>query len=113
MRTDTVIVIVGAHGARNAASRLTMPVSDETAGPGSWPGSSGDPMNASGVPAAGWPVLTRDDTSDGHPATEQWPGRRGRFGLRAPAGAGQWASAIAGVLDRGYRQLTPALLGVG
>ncbi len=39
MRTDAVIAIVGAHGARNAASRLTMPVSDETAGPGSWPGS--------------------------------------------------------------------------
>jgi len=38
MRTDAVIAIVGAHDARNAASRLTMPVSDETAGPGSWPG---------------------------------------------------------------------------
>ena len=36
MRTDAVIAIVGAHDARNPASRLTMPVSDETAGPGSW-----------------------------------------------------------------------------
>ena len=38
MRTDAVIAIVGAHDARTAASRLTTPVSDETAGPGSWPG---------------------------------------------------------------------------
>jgi hypothetical protein len=28
MRTDAVITIVGAHDARNAASRLTMPVPD-------------------------------------------------------------------------------------
>jgi hypothetical protein len=42
MRTDAVIAIVGAHDARNAVSRPTMPVSDETAGPGCWPGSSGD-----------------------------------------------------------------------
>jgi len=60
MRTDAVIAIVGAHDARNPASRLTMPVSDETAGPGPWPGSSSDT-----------------------------------------------------ILDRGCRQLTPALLGVG
>jgi len=40
MRTDAVIAIVGVHDAGNPASRLTMPVSDETAGPGSWPGSS-------------------------------------------------------------------------
>jgi hypothetical protein len=44
MRTDAVIAIVSAHDARNATSRLTMPVSDGTAGPGSWPGSSGDTM---------------------------------------------------------------------
>jgi hypothetical protein len=47
MRTDAVIAIVGAHDARNPASRLTMPVSDETVGPGSWPDSSGGAMNAS------------------------------------------------------------------
>jgi len=46
MRTDAVIAIVGAHDARNAASRLTMPVSDETAGPGSWPGSCRQPTPA-------------------------------------------------------------------
>jgi hypothetical protein len=30
MRTDAVIPIVGAHDARNAVSRPTMPASDET-----------------------------------------------------------------------------------
>jgi hypothetical protein len=112
MRTDAVVAIVGAYDAHDAASRLTMPVSDETAGPGSWPGSSGDTMNASDAQAAGWPVQTRADTADGHPATEQRLGRRRRFSVRAPAGACQRASTMAAVLDRGGRQLTPALLGV-
>ena len=30
MRTDSVIAIVGAHDARNAASRLTRPVPDRS-----------------------------------------------------------------------------------
>jgi hypothetical protein len=30
MRTDSVITIIGAHDARNAASRLTRPVPDES-----------------------------------------------------------------------------------
>jgi hypothetical protein len=38
MRIGAVITIVGAHDARHAASRLTVPVSDGSCRPGSWPG---------------------------------------------------------------------------
>jgi hypothetical protein len=38
MRIGAVIMIVGAHDARNAASRPTVPVLMDAAGPGSWPG---------------------------------------------------------------------------
>jgi hypothetical protein len=42
MRTDAVIMIAGAHDARNAASRLMMPVPDGSCQAGSWPGGGGD-----------------------------------------------------------------------
>jgi len=113
MRIGAVIAIVGAHDARNAASRLTMPVSAGSCRAGSWPGGSGDTMNASEVRAAGWPVLTRAGAADGHPASEQRQGRRRRSTLRAPAGARRRVSTIAAALGRGCRQLTPALLGIG
>jgi hypothetical protein len=87
MRIGTVTAIVG-------ATMLAMPRPGcrcrclmEAAGPGSWPGSNGDTMNASDVQAAGRPVLTQAGAAAGHRATQQ--GRRGG------------------------RQLTPALLGVG
>jgi hypothetical protein len=85
----------------------------EAAGLGSWPGGGGDAMNAGGLRAAGRPARARPGAAAGHPVTAQRHGRRGRFTLRAPAGARHRASAIAAALDRGRRQLTPALLGVG
>jgi hypothetical protein len=85
----------------------------DAAGPGSWPGGGGDTMKASDVKAAGRPALTRPGTATGHPVTQQRHGRRRRFSSRAPGGARHTASAIPAALDRGRRQLTPALLGVG
>ena len=85
----------------------------DAAGPGSWPGGSGDTMNASDIDAAGRSALTRPGAAAGHPGTEQRHGRRRRFSLRAPGGACHRASAIASALGRGRRQLTPALLGAG
>jgi hypothetical protein len=90
MRIGAVIMIVGAHDARNAASRPTVPVPDGRCRPGSWPGAAA-----------------------GHSGTEQRHGRRRRFSLRAPGGACHRASAIAAALGRGRWQLTPALLGAG
>jgi len=85
----------------------------ETAGPGSWPGGGGDAMKASDFAAAGRPARARPGAAAGHPVKEQRQGRRRQFSLRAPAGARHRASTIAAALDRGCRQLTPALLGVG
>ena len=112
MRIGAVIMIVGAHDARNAASRPTVPVPDGRYRPGSWPGGSGDTMNASDIDAAGRSALTRPGAAAGHPGTEQRHGRRRRFSLRAPGGACHRASAIASAMGR-CRQLTPALLGAG
>jgi hypothetical protein len=70
-------------------------------------------MNASDVEAAGRPGLTRPGPAAGHPVTQQRQGRRRRFSLRAPGSACRRASTIAAALDRGCRQLTPALLGAG
>ena len=94
MRIGAVIMIVGAHDARNAGSRPTVLVPD-------------------GRDAAGRPPLTRPGAAAGHPGTEQWHGRRGRFSLRAPGSACHGASAIAAALGLGRRQLTPTLLGAG
>ena len=113
MRTDAVSTIAGAQHARNAASRLTKPVPDESCRAGSWPGGGGDAMNASDFEAAGRPARARPGAAAAHPVKEQRQGRRRRFSLRAPAGTRHRASAIAAALDRGRRQLTPALLGVG
>jgi hypothetical protein len=112
MRTDAVITIAGARDARNAASRLTMPAPDGRCRAGSWPG-GGDAMKASDFEAAGRPARARPGAAAGHLVTEQRQGRRRQFRLRAPAGASHGASAIAAALDRGRRQLTPALLGAG
>jgi hypothetical protein len=113
MRTDAVITIAGARDARDAASRLTMPVPDGSPpGPRSWPG-GGDAMNASDFEAAGRPALTRLGAAAGHPARDHRQGRRRRPSLAALPGACRRASAIAAALGRGRRQLTPALLGVG
>ena len=54
------------------------------AGPGSWPGGSGDTMNASDIDAPGRSALTRPGAAAGHPGTEQRHGCRRRFSLRAP-----------------------------
>jgi hypothetical protein len=70
-------------------------------------------MNASDFEAAGRPARALPGAAADHPVTEQRQGRRRRFSLRAPAGTRHRASAIAAALDRGRRQLTPALLGVG
>jgi uncharacterized protein YfaA (DUF2138 family) len=85
----------------------------EAAGPGYWPGSGGDTMNASDFEAAGRPARARPGAAAGHPVNEQRQGRRRRFSLRASAGARHRVSARAAALGRGRRQLTPALLGVG
>jgi hypothetical protein len=111
MRIGAVIMIVGAHDARNAGSRPTVLVPDGRCRAGSCPG-GGDTMNASDIDAAGR-ALTRPGAAAGHPGTEQRHGRRGRFSMRAPGGACHRASAIAAALGRGRRQLTPALLGAG
>jgi hypothetical protein len=113
MRTDSVIRIVSAHDARDAASRLTSRCLMEAAGPGSWPGSGGDAMNASGLVAAGRPARARPAAAAGHPVKEQRQGRHTRLSLSVPAGARHRVSAIAAALGCGRRQLTPALLGVG
>jgi len=113
MRTGAVITIAGAHDAHDAASRPTVPVLMDAAGPGSWPGGVHDAMDASDVDAVGRSALARPGAAAGHPVTQQRHGRRRRFSLRAPAGARRRASAIAAALGRGRRQLTPALLGVG
>ena len=113
MRTDAVITIAADHDARNAASRLTMPVPDGSCRARILAWRSDDTMNASDFEAAGQSALTRPGTAAGHPAREQRQGRHRRFSLRAPAGACHRASAIAAALGRGCRQLTPALLGVG
>jgi hypothetical protein len=94
MRIGAVIMIVGAHDARNAGSRPTVLVPD-------------------GRDAAGRSALTRPGAAAGHPGTEQQHGRRRRFSLRAPGGACHRASAKAAALGRGRRPLTPALLGTG
>jgi len=99
MRTDAVIAIAGAHEARNAASRPTVPVPDRSCRArilvrGSDEKTSDEKMKASDVEAAGRPA-------DPDPAwCCRWPSRHR-------------ASARAAALGRGYRQLTPALLGVG
>ena len=84
----------------------------DAAGPGSWPGGGGDAMNASDVEAADRPARARPGAAAGQPVKEQRQGRRRPFRFHAPAGARHRASAIAAALDRGRRQLTPALLGV-
>jgi hypothetical protein len=113
MRIGAVVTIAAAH-------RLTMPRSGrlcrclmDAARPGSWPGDDGNAMKASDAEAAGRPALTRAAAAAGHPVREQRKERRRRFSLRAPAGARHRASARATALDRGFRPLTPALLGVG
>jgi len=111
MRTDSIVTIIGAHDARDAASRLGSRCLMEAAGPGSWSGGGGDGMNAS--EAAGRPARARPGAAAGHPVKEQRQGRRKQFSLRASAGARHRVSAIAAALGRGRRQLTPALLGVG
>jgi hypothetical protein len=70
-------------------------------------------MKAGDAGAAGRPARARPGAAAGHPAREQRHGCRRRFGWRAPAGARPRVSAIAAALDRGRRQLTPALLGAG
>jgi hypothetical protein len=113
MRIGAVIMIVGAHDARNAASRPTCGCLMDAAGQDHWPGGGGDTMHASDIDAAGRPALTRPGAAAGHPGTEQRHGRRRQFSLRAPGGVCHRASAIAAALGRGRRQLTPALLGAG
>jgi hypothetical protein len=109
MRIGAVITVVGAHDARNAASRRLT----EAAGPRSWPGGGGDTMNTRDAVAAGRAAQTRPGPAAGHPVTHQRHRRRRRFSLRAPHGSCHRASAIAAALGRGCRQLTPTLLGVG
>ena len=70
-------------------------------------------MKASEFGAAGRPARARPGAAAGHPVKVQRHGRRRQFSLRAPAGTRRRASAIAAALDRGRRQLTPALLGAG
>lgn len=52
MRSGAVIMIVRWHSARDGASRLTMPVPMETAGPGSWPGGGNNMANAGHIETA-------------------------------------------------------------
>jgi len=113
MRTDAVITIAGAHDARNAASRLTMPVPDGSCRADPGLAAAVDAMKASDFEAAGRPARARPGAAAGHPVAEQRRGRRRRFSLRAPAGARHRVSAIAAALGRGRRQLTPTLLGIG
>jgi hypothetical protein len=113
MRTAAVTTIAGAHDARTAASRLTMPVPDRSCRAGIPARGSDDTMKASDVEAAGRPARARPGAAAGHPATGHRQGRRRRFSLHAPASARHRASAIAAALGRGRRPLTPALLGVG
>ena len=113
MRIGAVIMIVGAHDARNAASRPTVPVPDGRCRARILAWRRGDTMNASDIDAAGRSALTRPGAAAGHPGTEQRHGRRRRFSLRAPGGACHRASAIPAALGRGRRLLTPALLGAG
>jgi len=87
MRTDAVITIVGAHDARTAASRPTVPVPDRSCRArilvrGSDEKMSDEKMKASDVEAAGRPTLTRSGAAAGHPVTE--PARE-----RPP-----WAAAV-------------------
>ena len=75
MRTDAVIAIAGAHDARNAASRPTVPVPDRSCRArilvrGSDGKMSDEKMKASDVEAAGRPALTRLGAAAGHPVTE-------------------------------------------
>jgi hypothetical protein len=113
MRTDSVITIAGAHDARTAVSRLTRPVPDRSRRAGIPARGGGEKMKASDVEAAGRPARARPGAAAGHPVREQRQGRRSRFSLPAPGGARRRASARAGALGRGRRQLMPALLGVG
>ena len=113
MRIGAVITIAGAHDARNAASRPTVPVPDRGCLARIPARGSDETTAASDVEAAGEPALTRPGAAAGHPVTEQRQGRRRRFSLPAPGGACHGASARAAALGRGGRQLTPALLGVG
>ena len=112
MRTAAVITIAAAHDARNAAYLPTVPVPDRSC-QARIPVRGGDTTMASDIEAAGRSVLTRPRAAAGHPVTERRHGRRRRFTLRAPAGARHRDSARAAALDRGCRQLTPALLGGG
>jgi hypothetical protein len=111
MRIGAVITIIGAHDARNAAYRLTVPVPDGSCRATILAGSGGDTMNA--VEAAGRPALTRPGAAASHPVTGQRHGHHRRFSSRAPGGACRRAGAIAAALGRGFRPLTPALLGAG
>ena len=99
MRIGAVIAIAADHDARNAASRPTVPVPDGCC--------------RARIPAWRRAALTRPGAAAGHAVTGQRQGRRGRFSVRAPGGACHRASAIAAALGRGWRQLTPALLGAG
>jgi len=112
MRAAAVSTIAGAHDARDAAFRLTMPVPDRSC-QARIPVRGGDTTKASDIEAAGRSVLTWPGAAAGHPVTERRHGRPRRFTLRAPAGARHRVSARAAALGRGCRQLTPALLGGG
>ncbi len=112
MRIGAVIAIAADHAARNAAYLPTVPVPDRSCR-ARIPVRGGDTTKASDVEAAGRPVLIRPGAAAGHPVTEQRRGRHRRFSLRAPGGGRHTASVRAAALDRGGRQLTPALLGVG
>jgi hypothetical protein len=112
MRIGAVITIAADHDARDAAYLPTVPVPDRSCQARILV-RGGDTTKASDIEAAGRSVLTQPGAAAGHPVTEQWQGRRRRLNLRAPAGARHRVSARAAALDRGGRQLTPALLGGG
>ena len=112
MRAAAVITIAAAHDARNAAYLPTVPVPDRSC-QARIPIRGGDTTKASDIEAAGRPARARPGAAAGHPVTERRHGRRRQFSLGAPAGARPGASALAAALDRGCRQLTPALLGGG
>lgn len=99
MRIGAAITIVGAHAARNAASRLTRPVSAGSCRARIPAGGGGDTMNASDGQAGLAPPMVISSVSNG----------KRRFSLRASPvlAKGQHDNG------RACRQLTPALLGVG
>jgi hypothetical protein len=70
MRTDAVITAAGAHDARTAASRPTVPVPDGSC-PARIPACGGDDtVKAGDVEAAERPALTRPGAAAGHPVNE-------------------------------------------